>query len=515
MKFLLNAASRLPEFRQLDEAVAGGALPAAVTGLATVHKAHFIAALCRNRQRRALVLAGDESEAQRLCGDLEAMGLRPLFYPYRDFALRDAEGASHEYERQRLQVLALMAADAYDVAVACPDAALQYTIPPQELRRRTVTLRPGQQITMEAAEAALLACGYERAVQVDGSGQFSRRGGILDVFPPDNAQPARLEFWGDEIDTISTFDVETQRRADPLEELLIAPAVEALADDPAGLAAKIRKLAGSLRGKSAAQAKETLLGQADRLEQGLRLGCLDKFITLLYGETATLFDYAKDDLVFLSESARCRERVRSTLWQWGEDVKGYLEDGVLCRSLAQFSEDWPYLLSRFEPAGIYLDVFARGGYDTPVRTQLAVTARQLAVWGGSTQLLTEDLQAMLHNKWSCVVLAGNERSARTVAADLQAAGLPAAYLEDPETVQRGTVAVTPEDSPPAWNTPPPSWASSRTGAWRRSSRKSAAARRTARRSTRSRISRPAITWCTCPTASACSRASTSSTCTAS
>ena len=443
MKFLLNAASRLPEFRQLDEAVAGGALPAAVTGLATVHKAHFIAALCRNRQRRALVLAGDESEAQRLCGDLEAMGLRPLFYPYRDFALRDAEGASHEYERQRLQVLALMAADAYDVAVACPDAALQYTIPPQELRRRTVTLRPGQQITMEAAEAALLACGYERAVQVDGSGQFSRRGGILDVFPPDNAQPARLEFWGDEIDTISTFDVETQRRADPLEELLIAPAVEALADDPAGLAAKIRKLAGSLRGKSAAQAKETLLGQADRLEQGLRLGCLDKFITLLYGETATLFDYAKDDLVFLSESARCRERVRSTLWQWGEDVKGYLEDGVLCRSLAQFSEDWPYLLSRFEPAGIYLDVFARGGYDTPVRTQLAVTARQLAVWGGSTQLLTEDLQAMLHNKWSCVVLAGNERSARTVAADLQAAGLPAAYLEDPETVQRGTVAVTP------------------------------------------------------------------------
>ena len=232
MKFLLNAASRLPEFRQLDEAVAGGALPAAVTGLATVHKAHFIAALCRNRQRRALVLAGDESEAQRLCGDLEAMGLRPLFYPYRDFALRDAEGASHEYERQRLQVLALMAADAYDVAVACPDAALQYTIPPQELRRRTVTLRPGQQITMEAAEAALLACGYERAVQVDGSGQFSRRGGILDVFPPDNAQPARLEFWGDEIDTISTFDVETQRRADPLEELLIAPAVEALADDP-------------------------------------------------------------------------------------------------------------------------------------------------------------------------------------------------------------------------------------------------------------------------------------------
>ena len=134
--------------------------------------------------------------------------------------------------------------------------------------------------------------------------------------------------------------------------------------------------------------------------------------------------------------------MRSTLWQWGEDVKDYLEEGVLCRSLPQFSEDWPYLLQRFEHAGVYLDVFARGGYDTPVRTQIAVTARQLSVWGGSTQLLAEDLQGMLHNKWACVVLAGNERSGQTVAADLRAQGLPAAYLENPETIQRGTVAVT-------------------------------------------------------------------------
>ena len=408
-----------------------------------MHKATFIASLCVRQKKKAFVLTGEEAEAQRLCEDLRSMGLRPLFYPYRDFALRDTEGASHEYERQRLQVLALMAAGDYDAVLCCPDAALQYTLPPAELRRRTVSLHPGQSITMEQVETALLACGYERAVQVDGSGQFSRRGGILDVFTPDAEQPARLEFWGDEIDTISLFDVETQRRADSVEELILAPAVEALADDPAALAEKIRRLASSLRGKTVPKAKEILSAQADKLAQELHLGCLDKFITLLYDKTATLFDYAGDDtLFFLSESAKCRERMRSTLWQWGEDVKDYLEEGVLCRSLSQFSEDWPYLLQRLEHAGVYLDVFARGGYDTPVRTQIAVTARQLSVWGGSTQLLAEDLQGMLHNKWACVVLAGNERSGQTVAADLRAQGLPAAYLENPETIQRGTVAVT-------------------------------------------------------------------------
>ncbi len=443
MKFLHTIMGKLPEFQELETAVKAGALPAAVTGLSAIHKANFIASLCVRQKRRAFVLAGDESEAQRLCADLSAMGLRPLFYPYRDFSLRDTEGASHEYERQRLQVLALMAAGEYDAVVACPDAALQYTLPPEELKRRALTLAPGQQISMEQAEAALAACGYERAVQIDGSGQFSQRGGILDVFPPDAPQPARVEFWGDEIDTISYFDVETQRRTEPAEQLVLAPAVEALVDDPAALAKKIRKTAAALRGKTAPKAKAVMEAQAQRLEQGLHLSCADKYITLLYGRTATLFDYAAEDsLFFLSEAVKCRERVRSTLWQWGEDVKDYLEEGVLCRSLAQFSEDWTYALSRFEKAGVYLDVFVRGGYETPVRTQVAVTARQLSVWGGSTQLLAEDLQAMLRNKWACVVLAGNERSGRTVAADLHAQGLPAAYLENPETVQRGTVAVT-------------------------------------------------------------------------
>ena len=443
MKFLHTIMGKLPEFQELETAVKAGALPAAVTGLSAIHKANFIASLCVRQKRRAFVLAGDESEAQRLCADLSAMGLRPLFYPYRDFSLRDTEGASHEYERQRLQVLTLMAAGEYDAVVACPDAALQYTLPPEELKRRALTLTPGQQISMEQAEAALAACGYERAVQIDGSGQFSQRGGILDVFPPDAPQPARVEFWGDEIDTISYFDVETQRRTEPAEQLVLAPAVEALVDDPAALAKKIRKTAAALRGKTAPKAKAVMEAQAQRLEQGLHLSCADKYITLLYGRTATLFDYAAEDsLFFLSEAAKCRERVRSTLWQWGEDVKDYLEEGVLCRSLAQFSEDWTYALSRFEKAGVYLDVFVRGGYETPVRTQVAVTARQLSVWGGSTQLLAEDLQAMLRNKWACVVLAGNERSGRTVAADLHAQGLPAAYLENPETVQRGTVAVT-------------------------------------------------------------------------
>ena len=445
MEFLTNAISGLNEFRALENAVKNSVLPAAVTGISGVHKANIIFSLCARLGRRAFVVAGDEPEANRLCADLESMGMHPLLYPVRDFSFRDTEGSSHEYERQRLQAEERILEGSCDAVVSCMDAALQYTIPPEELQKRSLTLRAGQSVSMRSVEETLSAAGYEPAVQIDGTGQYSVRGGILDFFPTGAEFPVRAEFWGDEIDTLSLFDVSSQRRTDRVESASIAPAVEALAGDSAALAGKIDALASGLRGKTAPAARGVLSAQAEKLRNGLRLGCLDKFISLLYGRTATLFDYLRDDMVlFVSEPVKSRERMRSTLWQWGEDLKESLSDGTLCRGLDRFSEDWAYAQGRMEKAGaVYLDAFVHGSYDTPVRTVLNMTVRQLSVWGGSMQLLEEDLRNMLENKWACVVLAGSERAARTTAEDLIGKGFPAAYLEQPGKVERGTVAVTP------------------------------------------------------------------------
>jgi len=445
MKFLTSAVSRLPEFKSLEAAVESGSLPAGVTGLSGIHKANLIYSLCAKRGCRAFVVAGEESEASRLCEDLSAMGMHPLIYPVRDFNFRDTASSSHEYEHQRLQVLERIQSGLCDAVVCCMDAALQYTIPPDELKRRTFTLKTGDSITMQQVLDELTACGYERAVQIDGTGQYSQRGGILDIFTPDAASPARIEFWGDEIDTISLFDLETQRRTESIDHITLTPSVEVLIDNPALLAQKITKHASTLRGKTAPAAKAVLAAQAEKLENGLHLDCADKYITMLYSSTATLFDYMDPDtLLFVSEPAKSKERMRGTLWQWSEDLKDYLADGTLCRGLDQYSEDWTAAVDRMaHPRTIFMDTFVRGSYDTPVQTLINFTVRQLSVWGGSMQLLTEDLQAMLFNKWGCVVLAGTERSAQTVAADLRAQGIPATYVEHPETVERGSVVVAP------------------------------------------------------------------------
>ena len=277
MNFLTDALRRVPEYRALENAVKRGKTPAAVTGVASVHKANIVHALLAETGRPGLLLAGDEAEAARLVEDLDAMGTPAVFYPLRDFSLRDTEGSSHEYERQRIEALTRLQNGQACCIVTTIDAALQYALPPEKLRERTVALEGGQAITVEETVQALVRCGYVRADQIDGTGQFARRGGIVDFFSPGGEAPVRIEFWGDEIDTISYFDPETQRRTDPVERVTISPAVEVVPDSTALLVKRINAHAGTLRGKAAPAAKEILFREAEKLQTGLHIGSLDKY----------------------------------------------------------------------------------------------------------------------------------------------------------------------------------------------------------------------------------------------
>lgn len=445
MNFLKAGMHKLPEYMQLRQAVESNALPAVATGLSGIHKVTIINALVQDTNKTALLLAADEAEAQRICQDLTSMGLRSFIYPTRDFTFRNVESASREYEHQRIQVLSRILKHDCDVVVACMDAALQYTIPPNELEGRMIELKKGQTVSLEQVVQSLVRCGYVRAEQIDGTGQFAVRGGILDFFTPDAPYPVRIEFWGDEIDTIGLFDLGSQRRTETVDSVMLAPSVEVLVDNPSELADKIEKHASSLRGKTAPKAKEILQMECDQLRNGRHFHCADKYITMLYDRTATLLDYfsLNDTLVFVSEFHKGKERIRTTQWQWAEDVKEYLEEGVLCRGLDTYSGDWIYIQSQLEKRStVCLEAFVRGTYEVPVRTLLNITARQLSVWGGSIALLEEDLQAMQSSGLTCIVLGGTEKTASNIATDLKEKGLSVVYMPDMSEIPDKGVIIT-------------------------------------------------------------------------
>ncbi len=130
-----------------------------------------------------MLIVADEAEGSRLVENLNAMKGGALLYPARDWSLRPSQGQSRDYEQQRLGVLGHMLEGEYRVVVCSVEAAVQLTLPPEELYTRTVTLKAGESCTPGSVVEALLAAGYVRSETVDGIGQFAQRGGIIDFFP--------------------------------------------------------------------------------------------------------------------------------------------------------------------------------------------------------------------------------------------------------------------------------------------------------------------------------------------
>lgn len=434
-----------PEYKDLKKAVNAKRLPAGVLGLSAVHKAHMIHTLCGDLDRRALVVLPDEASATKLCEDLQVFGAEAFLYPARDFAFNTAESRSHEYEQRRLKALTNMLNGTAQVVVCSAEAVIQRTIPPKELRKRSISIRCGAEIPLSNITEVLLSSGYTRCDMVEGVGQFSVRGGILDLFSPDNESPVRIEFWGDTVETMSHFDLVSQRRTDKVAEFSVTPSTEILFESDEAIAEKIRALYEHIRGKGAKKAKEMLLADIDRLHSGLRVSAADKYLPLVYEDDTTILDYAQDCILFVCESAGVKERAVSAARLLQEDIKYMLEEGVLCKGLDKFCLTVPELIRAYEKCGaIYLDNFARGSFDTPVKELITFTASQLPSWNGKLDILLDDIQPILQKDAAVVVMGGTYKAAKTLAEDLEGENIPAQYFpQEPDEFPRGRVTVLP------------------------------------------------------------------------
>ena len=316
--------------------------------------------------------------------------------------------------------------------VASAEAALQRTIPPETLRQHCTTLTAGQAISPEEVIAHLLAAGYERRDQVDGVCQFSQRGGIIDFYPPHMPDPFRLEFWGDEIDSIAVFKTDTQRREDNCKRCMITPAREVLYGSPESFADDLEARAKKLRGKYSAPAKEHLLGDAGKLRDGLTLQNIDKYLPVLYERRCTLLDYLPDDApLFVCEPAGVREELRSANRLMTEDMKILFEEGVLFEGCDRYLMDYDRIAEEaaLHPT-LFLDTFTRSIGDIPLKELYNIDAVQLAVWGGELAHLTEDLDAYLDSGYTICILAGTEKAGRALTSDLVGKGYNADYAAD-------------------------------------------------------------------------------------
>lgn len=441
MNLLTERLHHSPTFNAVLQSIENQKYPIDLSGLGAIHKAIYVSALVETKKSPCILLTADESEAVRLREDLQALGMRALLYPTREFSLRAIEYGSREYEQQRLGVLMAMLEGDYDCVVASVDAATQYTLPPEVLKNRILVLEEGNTLPVNDIPGALVAAGYERCNQIEGAGQFAVRGGIIDIFPAGFENPVRIELWGDNIDTIAEFDVLSQRRTQNLKTVQIAPCTEKLIEDDGKFAEAITACAEGLS-KKQEKVKEMLLEDASRASLGILLNT-DKYISLLYPRLCTLMDYAPKSFLFLSEFLNIKERMRTAEWTIHEEVLAEFDAGRMCDSLYTYMEDWPGFIGRIKSSQtIIMDTFSRTQNDLPLGDLIMVTARQLPVWSGDFSVLKEDLVDFRLRKMAVLVLAGQEeKNAEILAEDLTNQKIPSLYVKSSSMISNQHVTV--------------------------------------------------------------------------
>lgn len=429
MKVFSSLLQNNTEYCAIEESIRKSRVPMGVLGLSLTPKAHLISTLCDSLNKKALVVTNDEATATKLCADLCTLGMKAYLYPAADRNFHSTESRSREYERKRLGVLGHVCENNYDAVVCSVEAAMQFTMPKDTLKNKSVTLKKGADIEPSRVVSALISAGYVRSDMVEGEGQFALRGSIIDFFPPDSKMPVRMDFWGDTIDSMAYFDIISQRRGDDADEIRITPATEIVFDNDEEFSKKIEDLAATIKGKKQDKIKESLRTDAENLRIGIRLNSNDRYLNLAYDKCETIFDYCSDCMLFAAESANIKEKAAAATQLLHEDIKMMTEEGVLCKGLDTFSMTWGEIVLKYEKMGVvYLDNFARGSFDTPVKELINMNVRQNSSWEGSINVLRDDLRPDIAKGYTVVILAGTNKMAESLCIDLNDEGFPSSYF---------------------------------------------------------------------------------------
>ena len=307
---LLTLLTQRPEFRVLINQLRQGTKLPALTGITEPARPFVIAALAAMLKQPLMVIVQDEAQANLLVEGVQAFAERPddvLYFPDRDALPYERLISDALTTQQRMQALIALAQGKRNVIVVGSARTLtQLVIPPQELAAALYVLQPGQEVDLTLMLEHLYNMGYEPVAEVEEPGQFSHRGGIIDLFPPTLPRPVRVEFFGDEIESLRTFDQETQRSLNPIATCVIGPAREALPTRGPEAVGELERLDSRILHR---ECEERWLSDLDQLRQSRSFDDIAFYLPYLHS-AATVLDYLpRAGLLILDDPERIRQNI--------------------------------------------------------------------------------------------------------------------------------------------------------------------------------------------------------------
>ena len=412
-------------------------LPLVISGMPPVVEKAFLAAFCESftqeHDRCPLILVRDDKTAIRITEQLRTLGIEAYRYLRRELNIYNIT-ASHENEHERLLVLSKLLFGKPQAIVSTPAAAMGYTMPRDVLDVNRYYFGIGDIDEPKDMIDRLTAMGYTRVESVDYVGQFSARGGIIDVFSPqprnEEGHPYRIEFFDNEIDRICIFDPMTQRVIENCDELEILPVREALCDEQA-LRVIRKEISACLAKAEMPDSRMELEKELAAIDGGQPLNFTDKYITLIYPQKECLLDYFGDrTAVLLCGTNAVNEQIDAVERLDGELIASLLEHSVVRNGKTEFSVPKARIETFLtENVAMHVNAFAIGLGGVRISGMFSMRCRQLASYFKKYELLKEDLDNFTKNKYRIFLACENDAEVKSMHEALNNDGFQAVILE--------------------------------------------------------------------------------------
>ena len=468
-----NPLVDLAEYTDMKQDLDQGKGPVQISGVTDSQKVHVMHELSKDNPWR-LVVTYDDTRAKEIFDDFSYFEPNTWLYPARDLLFYSSDIHGNLLTRQRMQVFKHLLEDEGGVVVTTVDGLMDHLLPLSMIKESCLNIMVGQTLDMEEIKHLLTGMGYERMGQVDGMGQFSVRGGILDVFPLTEEVPVRIELWGDEVDSIRSFDADSQRSIQQMDEVTIYPAAELILtkkDIEEGilcLEADEKKQEKAFRDQKKpeeAQRIRRAVGElVESLKEGFDVQTLDAYIRYFYKDTVSFLDYMKEVgakvtlvssttetgkqtsglALILDEPQRMKEKAETVETEFRESMSHRLEQGYILPGQADLLfASKTVLADCHTPHSIFMTGLDQRLPGMTPKAKYSLTGKNLNSYQNSFEILIKDLTKWKKDGYRVVLLSASRTRASRLAGDLREYDLRAFCPEDAgRPVAPGEIMVT-------------------------------------------------------------------------
>ena len=303
MNTIIGEMGKSPKFIELLKKIESKQSPILVSGLVSVGEAQIAEAIHKFGKKSILILTYNEIQAKQLYEDLSYYNEDVVFFPKKEIITYDYIAESKDLPYERIEALNKIVSKKKQIIITTIEAAIQKLPAKKSLYKNELKIKVGESYNLEEIKKKLVNLGYSRYELIEGRGQFSVRGGIVDI-AVNNKTGIRVEFWGDEVDSIREFSISSQRSINEQKQVTIYPAHEYILEQETEIICKKIKESN----KNIKQ-KDILEEDIEQIKQGNYISKIDKYFDSFYEKQETIIDYINDEYcIFLDEIGKIEQR---------------------------------------------------------------------------------------------------------------------------------------------------------------------------------------------------------------